>query len=357
MVRTVGIVGLGLIGGSLARRMVDAGCQVLAWNHTPRPYAAAQADGIECLPSLQALAEAKPELLVLCNPLRAMPDMLAALAPVMDPASTLTDVGSVKGLVREQVRQAGLESVYVGAHPMTGNERSGFAASDPELFDDALWAVTVDQNTDFQRFLQVSQTITETLHNRLIVLDDHTHDRAAALISHMPHAVATALINQLCASPERNVALALSAGSWRDMTRVALTDPQRTRAMIDENPINVEALLRRMADRLVSYADAIREGREEAMQDFFTQGQPFRQVKAQAGRPPVPAPAHARTPEEPAQQEPAEADSSQQAKATMPLSLSPSTWQETLINSAKQGQRIVSMPSADQAIVLQGPTL
>ena len=82
--------------------------------------------------------------------------------------------------------------------------------------------------------------------NRLIVLDDATHDRCAALISHMPHVISTAMINELVANPNRNIAAALAAGSWRDMTRVALTDPNRTRAMVEEDAANVEALLRNM---------------------------------------------------------------------------------------------------------------
>lgn len=110
MVDTVGIVGLGLIGGSLARRLTERGVRVVAWNHRPHPYAQAEADGIFCKSTLSELMDAEPDVVVLCNPLKAMPAILAALAPLMGdhPNTTLTDVGSVKGMVRDQSKAAGL---------------------------------------------------------------------------------------------------------------------------------------------------------------------------------------------------------------------------------------------------------
>lgn len=245
---TVGVIGLGLIGGSLARRLAIRGVSVVAWNHRPHPYAQAEADGIRCMRTLAELVEAQPDVIVLCNPLKAMPAILGELRPLLEPYQdiTLTDVGSVKMMVRDQVRDAGLAGRYVGAHPMAGNELSGWAAAAPALYDNALWAMTVDGDTDYRRFLAVARMITDDAGNRVIVLDDDTHDRAAALISHMPHVVATALINQLTDDPDRNIAAALAAGSWRDMTRVALTDPDRTRAMVEEDADNVERLLRMM---------------------------------------------------------------------------------------------------------------
>ena len=131
MVDTVGIVGLGLIGGSLARRLTERGVRVVAWNHRPHPYAQAEADGIFCKSTLSELMDAEPDVVVLCNPLKAMPAILAALAPLMGdhPNTTLTDVGSVKGMVRDQVKAAGLGKCYVGAHPMAGNELSGWQAA------------------------------------------------------------------------------------------------------------------------------------------------------------------------------------------------------------------------------------
>ena len=95
------------------------------------------------------------------------------------------------------------------------------------------------------------------------------------------------MINELVANPNRNIAAALAAGSWRDMTRVALTDPDRTRAMVEEDAANVEALLRNMANRLTLMANVLHgmtaqqgaptAGDDKEMARFFVQGQPFRE--------------------------------------------------------------------------------
>ena len=335
----IAIVGLGLIGGSLARRLANAGCEVIAWNHNDRPYATAEADGIICKPTLAALAEANPDVLVLCNPLKAMPQILGALKPLINPeTTTLTDVGSVKGMVRDQVKAVGLDGCYVGAHPMAGNELSGWEASDPQLYDGALWAITVDENTEYRRFLTVADMIVNRCGNRLIVLDDATHDRCAALISHMPHVVATAMINELVANPNRNIAAALAAGSWRDMTRVALTDPNRTRAMVEEDAANVETLLRDMANRLTLMANVLHdmadanvrptEGDVRQMDRFFAQGQPFRDYKAAVKQP----------------------DYTERCEK-IKLAIPEDDWLRTLLESARRGEHIVRFEGEHDVIV------
>ena len=336
MVGNIGIIGLGLIGGSLARRLVSHGVNVVAWNHRPHPYTQAEADGIRCVHTLDQLVQAAPDIIILCNPLKAMPDMLGALKPLLDthPDITLTDVGSVKGMVRAQIEEAGLGEHYVGAHPMAGNEHSGWQAADPHLYDGALWAITVDEHTDYVRFVAVAQLICGPIGNRLIVVDDDSHDKAAAMISHMPHAVSTALINELVANPDRNIAAALAAGSWRDMTRVALTDPERTRAMIEEDAVNVEELLRHMAARLTAIADQLHDGDEQAIGEFFAAGDPFRDYKAainagaEAPRHTMVIPAHG--------------------------------WQQALLESARRGEAIVALNAVGlerTATVVQQPAM
>lgn len=346
--RHIGIVGLGLIGGSLAIRLADAGCRVSAWNHTTRPYQTARDHGITCMPTLEALAETAPDVLVLCNPLKAMPDILARLAPALRPATTLTDVGSVKGMVREQVTAAGLGANYVGAHPMAGNEHSGWQSADPTLYDNALWAVTVDDATDYARFRAVADMIVNPCRNRIIVIDDATHDRAAAMISHMPHVVATALINELTSRDDRDIAVALAAGSWRDMTRVSLTDPDRTRAMVEEDADNVEVLLRHMSARLDDMATALHDwrtlederGRQAASDEiarFFAEGQPFREYKARAAAGGATEAAGG-----------ADGDGAGAGAAiTLPLG---GDWQRTLLESARRGEHVVGFDGPRTAV-------
>lgn len=329
----IAIAGLGLIGGSLARRLVDHGRYVIAWNHNERPYAAAEACGIHCVNSLSELIAGKPDILVLATPLVTIPEILNILAPIWHPSVTLSDVGSVKGMVRDQVEAAGLGEYYVGAHPMAGNECSGFEASSSELLNNALWAVTFDDNTQYSRFLTVSDMICQGADNRMIAVDDTTHDACAALISHMPHVVSTALSNQLVDSRNRNIALALSAGSWRDMTRVSLTDPQRTRAMVVEDAHNVESLLRQMATRLNEVADALHTNDQAALTSFFAKADPFRRYKAD---------------------EKNKASNSQQtisSQTVSSLDLQDDSWREDLLSSARRGEQILAFTTTHQVSI------
>ncbi len=332
MVDTVGIVGLGLIGGSLARRLTERGVRVVAWNHRPHPYAQAEADGIFCKSTLSELMDAEPDVVVLCNPLKAMPAILAALAPLM---------GDHPG------------KCYVGAHPMAGNELSGWQAADPHLYDGALWAITVDESTDYRRFLDVAAMITKDVGNRVIVVDDETHDKAAAMISHMPHVVSTALINELVANPDRNIAAALAAGCWRDMTRVSLTDPDRTRAMVEEDSLNVEALLRRMAARLTDMADQLHAGAagEQDVMGFFAEGDPFRRYKAAVTHAGITAAQDGTATAAP------QAGTTAAGFPERELAVPEAGWQQTLLFSARRGEAITGFVHPRQAIIQLRPAM
>jgi prephenate dehydrogenase len=337
----IAVAGLGLIGGSIARRLVEHHRFVTAWNHHPHPYDQARADGIRCVDTLQELVEGKPDILILAVPLESMGQVLAGIAPHLHRGTTLTDVGSVKGPVCKEVAKAGLGEFYVGAHPMAGNERSGFDASDPSLFDGALWALTFDETTDYSRFLTVADMVTKGLDNQMIAVDDETHDKAAALISHMPHVVSTALTNELVGGSfaDPAVAVALSAGSWRDMSRVSLTDPDRTRAMVELDAANVATLLESVSARLQREAALLRselEGQQKAFalsKDFFEEPQPFRDYKATEGQ-------IARGESEP---------------RIEPLRLSDASWRSQLLASAQAGERVVEFRTTHEARVEKRP--
>ncbi|WP_166846218.1 prephenate dehydrogenase/arogenate dehydrogenase family protein [Isoptericola sp. BMS4] len=255
---TVGVVGLGLIGGSLARLLASRDVEVVTTDVDPAARAAARAAGLPVADDVAGVCGARPEVLVLAVPLRAVPATAEAVASAVDaadgPGPTVTDVGSVKGPVRAAVEAAGLGPRYVGAHPMAGTEHSGFDASSRDLLDGAAWAVTVAEGTgtggapgtDPDRLAQVLALVTGPLAGTAAVVTDEQHDEATALVSHVPHVVATQLLNAVAGAPVRDLALGLAAGSFRDGTRVARTDPARTEAMVVQNAAWVAPALRKV---------------------------------------------------------------------------------------------------------------
>jgi len=264
--RRVAILGLGLIGGSLALALQARNIAVSGYAHREQTANLAREAGIPATTSLpDAVADA--DLVILAVPLRAMADTAIELARHIGATddATVMDVGSVKGPVREAIEAAGLGERFVGAHPMAGNEYSGFAAATNTLMLNAPWAVTTRHSARAERVAEpranrIIHFIETVLDGNVTVLTDAAHDEAAALISHVPHVVATQLLNAVAQSPLRDEALALAAGSFRDGTRVAHTDPARTEAMVAENAAHVAPALRRAAADLAALAAALETG-------------------------------------------------------------------------------------------------
>ncbi|RXR26313.1 prephenate dehydrogenase/arogenate dehydrogenase family protein [Oerskovia turbata] len=286
---TVAVLGLGLIGGSLARRLARQGVTVTGYDSSVETRALAADAGIWVVEDVESLCASAPDVLVLAVPLRAMRPVAGEVARHLPATTVVTDVGSVKGPVREVLEGCGLGDRYVGAHPMAGTEESGFAASSAGLLDAARWAVTVTDRTRPERLATVLALVTGAAGGRAFVLTDDVHDEAAALISHVPHAFAIELLNLVSAAPVRGVALALAAGSFRDGTRVGRTDPRRTEAMLTENAGWVAPALRLAARDLEALATALEEN--AATTGFFDRADDVRatwQPQGAAAVAPVP---------------------------------------------------------------------
>jgi prephenate dehydrogenase len=246
----VGVLGLGLIGGSVARRLAP-GHDVRGWDPDPATRTAAAAAGLVLAADL-----GDPDIVILAGPMPALPDALDRLAAGAG-GSTVTDVGSVKGPVLAAARAAGLADRYVGGHPMAGSERSGFGASDPALLDGAVWVLCLEQDTDLDRWLAVAGLVTGT-GCRVLPTTAAAHDEAQARISGLPHLLAAAL----AAAGARGGPLAatLSAGSFRDGTRVAGSRAEFVAALCDGNRAALAAVLEETLADLAAARDALGSG-------------------------------------------------------------------------------------------------
>lgn len=231
--RPVCVLGLGLIGGSVLRAAVAAGREAFGYNRSFQGAAAARADGFGASTDLgEALqwAAGREALIVLAVPMPALAPLLTAVAE-QAPLCPLTDVISVKGPVLAEVRDAGLLDRYVGGHPMAGTAHSGWPAGNAGLFTGAPWVLSVDEHVDPAIWAEVMHLALDC-GSFVVAAKSDEHDAAAASISHLPHLLAEALAATAGDVP---LGFALAAGSFRDGTRVAATDPDLVRAMCEAN--------------------------------------------------------------------------------------------------------------------------
>ena len=249
------VLGLGLIGGSVLRAAVAAGREGFGYNRSFQGAAAARADGFDASTDLnEALtwAAAREALIVLAVPMPALGAMLAGIAG-MAADCPLTDVISVKGPVLTEVRDAGLLPRYVGGHPMAGTAHSGWPAGNAGLFVGAPWVVAVDEHVDPEVWAEVMHLALDC-GSFVIPAKSDDHDAAAASISHLPHLLAEALAVTAADVP---LGFALAAGSFRDGTRVAATDPDLVRAMCEANADELLPALDRALELLHRSRDSL----------------------------------------------------------------------------------------------------
>ena len=244
----VGVVGLGQLGGSIAAALAAAGRPVAGWDVDPAAREASAARGVRITRELSGVV-------VLAVPLPVLATALDGLT--VDDDATVTDVGSVKVPVLESLGAA-YGGRFVGGHPMAGTERSGHDATDPDLFEGARWAVCLDPGTDVRRWLRVAE-VALAVGAEVVPVTSADHDDAVAAVSHVPHLLAAALA--AAAGQAGPLALGLAAGSFRDGTRVAGSDPSFVTAMVEGNAAPTAAALDRVRQQLSRpWRDLVAEG-------------------------------------------------------------------------------------------------
>jgi prephenate dehydrogenase len=247
LVHRVAIVGVGLIGGSLAlalKRMRAVG-EVVGCSRTRNTLEKALELGVidRAEPDL-ARAVAGADLVVVATPVGAMPEVFATIAPALRAQTIVTDAGSVKLSVMAAARKAlgGYYRRFVPGHPIAGKESSGVEAAQTDLFEGQQLILTPDADTDSRAVITVRRCW-EIAGARVSVMDAARHDELLAKVSHLPHAVAFALVNAVAAGDDRETLLGLAAGGFFDTTRIASSDATMWRDIFLANGERILAAL------------------------------------------------------------------------------------------------------------------
>ena len=277
--RTVGVVGLGLVGGSLAQALLARDVHVVATTRDPATRADAADAGVTVVDDVDAVV-GEADLVVLAVPVPALDAQLARIGAALAAhgvAPTVTDVGSVKAPVAAAAaRSLPDAAVFVPGHPMAGTEHAGWAAADPRLFEGRRWALAVDAPVDLGRWSDVAALAVE-VGAEVVPVGAAAHDAAVALVSHLPYALAATAAAMLADDPDADLAAALAAGSFGDLTRVAGGHPTLGPDMATANAAALADRLDDAAARLTALARSLADG-TPAVDEAFGAGRRGRAV-------------------------------------------------------------------------------
>ncbi|CAM3404345.1 prephenate dehydrogenase [Stackebrandtia soli] len=265
--RRIAVIGTGLIGGSILRRAHDAGIDVIGCDPDPGTAEIASRLGLPFTADVGTAVIGR-DLIVCAAPLDAIRGGFDAIAASMDDGGVVTDVGSTKTDVLAAA--SSLAGRFIGGHPMAGTELSGLAAADPNLFTDAPWVLCPPSTILIEPLRSLVGFVTDVMRAKAIVIDAERHDETVALSSHIPHVLAGALAGAAAASPMAPTVTALAAGSFRDGTRVAGTNPDRTVDMLLHNRQAVLDQWGGVAGFMDEVLEAVRDNEHETLIDLFT---------------------------------------------------------------------------------------
>jgi prephenate dehydrogenase len=267
---TLAIIGVGLLGGSLAlaarsRRLAD---RIIGMGPQPEAIARACQRGLIDEGFFDvASAARRAQAIVVCTPVDRIVDHVLAAANACDPGALLTDVGSTKAVIVRGLQgclPAGQS--FIGSHPLAGSEKRGADHADAHLFAGRLVVVTPTNNDEADMVQRVT-AFWQALGARVKVMTPEDHDQAVAMTSHLPHLLAAALAAVLPAEQH-----ALASSGFRDTTRVAAGDPSLWTGIVLHNREAILQALSSFEGALARFRDALAHGDRDAIDALLTQG-------------------------------------------------------------------------------------
>jgi cyclohexadieny/prephenate dehydrogenase len=277
----VALIGIGLVGSSLARvlRRDKLADEIVACARRPETLAAAERLGLADRVTDDAADAVKDaDLVVIGTPLSAYAEIGRRIGPALKPDAIVTDVGSVKeAAIRDVAPSLPAGVHFVPGHPVAGTEHSGPEAGFAELFRDRWCILTPLPDGDAGALDKVTR-LWQSAGMRVVTMDAAHHDMVLAITSHLPHLIAYTIVGTATDLEDtlKSEVIKFSAGGFRDFTRIAASDPVMWRDVFLGNREAVLEMLQRFTEDLTALQRAIRWGEGEKLEDLFTRTRAIR---------------------------------------------------------------------------------
>ncbi len=284
----VALIGLGLIGSSIARAVADRLPDVFVSGYDADPATRTTARELNLanrISETAAEAVTGADLIILCVPVGAMGAVAQEIRDHLSPGAIISDVGSSKASVLAALTEALPGHPIIPAHPVAGTERSGPEAGFAALFHNRWCILTPPEGADADKIAKLS-TFWEALGANVDLMDAPHHDLVLAVTSHLPHLIAYTIVGTASdlESVTRSEVIKYSAGGFRDFTRIAASDPTMWRDVFLNNKDAVLEMLQRFSEDLTALQRAIRWGDGDALFDLFSRTRAVRRSIIEEGQ-------------------------------------------------------------------------
>ncbi len=277
--QTVGIIGLGLIGGSLAKTIKKhmPTVQILSYDKNQDALQQASSDKVIDGFSHLSVSVLEPcDLIFLCAEVKENLELLNELKPYLSSRTIISDVGSVKEEVVDLIAAEGLAKHFIGGHPMAGSEKSGYENATDFMFENVYYILTPTNETPAELTDSLCEFLSE-LKMLPKVMSPHKHDASTAAVSHFPHVLASSLVNVVAALDDEEETLKqIAAGGFKDITRIASSSPEMWRQICLSNQSAICNIITSFKEQLDIVESHIQNQDADAIYSFFEDAKNYR---------------------------------------------------------------------------------
>lgn len=280
MTRKVLVIGLGLIGGSIALSCQKApNTKVIGYDVSEKTRELAKTLNVvhEVVSDVQKAAEVS-DIIIFGTPVNATIEWMERLKSwKLKENAIVTDTGSTKGLIMKkavELREMGI--TFIGGHPMAGSHKSGITAAKPYLFENAYYILTPFEDEDGNRIIALEQVLKYTL-AKIVKVNADEHDHMTAVVSHFPHIVAASLVHQLHEENKKYpMTSLLAAGGFRDITRIASSNPEIWRDITLQNRHEIIGQLDEWIGEMQRVKEILISNHHDTIEQYFAQAKEVR---------------------------------------------------------------------------------
>ena len=275
----IGFIGLGLIGGSIAKKLhaLHPELTIIATAHHAETVAEAFKEHLIINNTPCELKDfADCDYIFLCTPTKKNIEYLQQLMDVISPDCIITDVGSVKSEIHREVIKLGLEANFIGGHPMAGSEKTGLSNASETLLENAYYIITPTKKSPSPAVEELTELV-RSLGAIPLVLGYEQHDYATAAISHLPHVIAYSLVNLVRESDDKNeIMKTIAAGGFKDITRIASSSPVMWENICLSNQEQILKLTDCYIHALQNIRSSVADAKSDDIISFFQSAKDYR---------------------------------------------------------------------------------